>query len=215
MSGIRDTPDASTSADTREKAARLFAYLRELAKLRLSMVRDCRDYEEIVWFHEIPMEPECASIARSLAPDESEPWLKIERVDEPECPEPPQVCSEWIDAATLGDSSGSATGLRDEIVRPSVNPDEPPVVHSLRDHPDVQRGWESFLREKWDTWAAEHRRWQTIQHVYDRLFLMHQDAQEKRRNIRGDSRHRAAELADGRWAKDLSPHPRRASESSI
>ena len=58
MSGTRDTPDASTSADTREKAARLFAYLRELAKLRLSMVRDCRDYEEIVWFHEIPMEPE-------------------------------------------------------------------------------------------------------------------------------------------------------------
>jgi hypothetical protein len=32
MSSTRETPDASTSADTREKAARLFTYLRELAK---------------------------------------------------------------------------------------------------------------------------------------------------------------------------------------
>ena len=64
MSRRLETPDATASVDTREKAARLFAYLRELAKLRLSTVRDCRDYEEVLWFHEIPIEPECASIAR-------------------------------------------------------------------------------------------------------------------------------------------------------
>ncbi len=77
-----DTPDP----DTREKAKRLFEYLRELAKPRLSTVRDCRDYEEVLWFHEVPNEPECTSIARSDAPEDNEPWLKIERADEPRCP---------------------------------------------------------------------------------------------------------------------------------
>lgn len=173
MSGRHDTPDASANTETREKAARLFAYLRELAKLRLSTVRDCRDYEEILWFHEVPIEPECESIARSEEPDDNEPWLKIERVDEPHCPEPPQICSAWVDSTALRDSA-SAPRLRDEIATPSANPNEPPVIHSLRDHPDVERIWNSYVREKWEPWAPKHRRWQTIQRVYDRLFSMHQ-----------------------------------------
>jgi len=173
MSGTPDTPDAGTSTDTRERAARLFAYLRELAKLRLSTLRDCRDYEEILWFHEIPIEPECASIARLDAPDESEPWLRIERTDEPQCPEPPQICSDWIGVATLRHAS-TPPQLRYEIAKPDANPDEPSVIDSLSDHPDVQRAWESYVREKWDSWAPEYRRWQTIQSVYDRLFSMHQ-----------------------------------------
>ena len=50
MSGRNDTPGVNASPDLREKAARQFAYLRELAKLRLSTVRDCRDYEEALFF---------------------------------------------------------------------------------------------------------------------------------------------------------------------
>jgi hypothetical protein len=175
MSGRHNTREtnANTDTDTREKAARLFEYLRELAKLRLSTVRDCRDYEEILWFHEVPDEPECASIARSDEPDDSEPWLKIERVDEPHCPEPPQICSSWVDSSALRDSSATPR-LREEIATPSPNPDKPPVVHSLRDHPDVQRVWDSYVRERWEPWAPRHRRWQKIQRVYDKLFSMHQ-----------------------------------------
>jgi very-short-patch-repair endonuclease len=30
------------------------------------------------------------------------------------------------------------------------------------------------MREKWESWAPKHRRWRTIQCVYDRLFAMHQ-----------------------------------------
>lgn len=30
------------------------------------------------------------------------------------------------------------------------------------------------MREKWEPWAPKHRRWQTIQRLYDRLFAMHQ-----------------------------------------
>jgi len=151
----------------------LFAYLRELAKLRLSTVRDCRDYEEVLWFHEVPEEPECASIARSNEPDDSEPWLKIERVDEPSCPEPPQICASWVDSSVLRDSS-AAPRLREEIATPNTNPDEPPVIHSLRDHPNVKREWDTYVRERWEPWAPRHRRWQRIQRVYDKLFLMHQ-----------------------------------------
>jgi very-short-patch-repair endonuclease len=159
--------------NTTEKAASLFAYLRELAKLRLSTVRDCRDYEEVLWFHEVPEEPQCVSIARSDEPDDTEPWLKIERVDEPSCPEPPKICAPWMNSSALRDSS-AVPRLREEIATPNTNPDEPPIVESLRDHPEVQRIWDSYLREKWESWAPKHRRWQTIQRVYDKLFLMHQ-----------------------------------------
>ena len=173
MSGRNDTPGANASPDLREKAARLFAYLRELAKLRLSTVRDCRDYEEALFFHEIPNEPECASIARSDLPDDGEPWLRIARADEPNCPEPPPICSAWVDSKTLHDSSAMPR-LRDEIATPNTDADASPVVRSLRDHPDVQCMWDSYLHEKWELWAPKHRRWQTIQRVYDRLFSMHQ-----------------------------------------
>jgi len=172
MSGRNDTPGVNASPDLREKAARLFAYLRELAKLRLSTVRDCRDYEEALFFHEIPNEPECASIARSNLPDDGEPWLRIARADEPNCPEPPPICSAWVDSKTLPDSSAMPR-LRDEIATPNTDADASPVVRSLRDHPDVQRMWDSYLHEKWELWAPKHRRWQTIQRVYDRLFSMH------------------------------------------
>lgn len=151
----------------------MFAYLRELAKLRLSTVRDCRDYEEVLWFHEVPEEPECASIARSNEPDDNEPWLKIERVDEPLCPLPPQICSPWVDSSALRDSSATPR-LREEIATPNANPDEPPVLHSLHDHPNVKREWDTYVRERWEPWAPRHRRWQKIQRVYDKLFLMHQ-----------------------------------------
>ncbi len=167
------SPYWSRMPTTSEKAASLFAYLRELAKLRLSTVRDCRDYEEVLWFHEVPEEPQCASIARSNEPDDSEPWLKIERVDEPSCPEPPQICASWIDSSALRDSS-AAPRLREEIARPNANPDEPPVLHSLRDHPNVKREWDAYVPEEWEPWAPKHRRWRTIQRVYDKLFSMHQ-----------------------------------------
>jgi very-short-patch-repair endonuclease len=163
----------SCSDDTRRKAVGLFSYLREIAKLRLSTVRDCRDYEEVLWFDDIPKEPECESIANSDSPDGNEPWLRIERAGEPPCPEPPHICSAWVNPAILRNNS-EAPRLRDEIAVQNANPDESPTVHSLHDHPEVQRAWESFLREKWETWGQNHRRWEAIQRVYDHLFSIHQ-----------------------------------------
>jgi len=157
-----------------EKAASLFSYLRELAKLRLSTVRDCRDYEERLWFHEVPDEPECASIIRIDDPDDSEQWLRIERVDEPRCPEPPQICTAWLDLAVLHDSSVLAPQLRKEIATPHAEPNEPPTIHELSNHPEIQRAWDVYVKNKREIWVSEHKRWQTIQRVYDRLFSMHQ-----------------------------------------
>ncbi|MFZ4778336.1 MAG: AAA domain-containing protein, partial [Terrimicrobiaceae bacterium] len=163
----------SSSDDIRRKSVSLFSYLRELAKLRLSTVRDCQDYEEVLWFSDIPKEPECESIANSDSPDGNDPWLRIERADEPPCPEPPQICSAWVNTAILRNIS-EVPRMRNEIAVQNANPDEPPTVHSLHEHPEVQREWESFLREKWETWAKKHRRWQSIQRVYARLFSIHQ-----------------------------------------
>lgn len=171
MAGPTQSPltDDATLAD---RASRLFAYLAELAKLRLSTVRDCRDYEEILWFDTIPEEPECASIARSTDAAVG-PWIRVERADEPLPPEPPPACTEWVDPTTFGDS-GQPPRLRDSITTPGKTPDDPPVVLSLVDHPEVESAWDAFVCNEWKGWSQEHLRWASIQRVYDRLFAMHQ-----------------------------------------
>src|SRR6266487_5955566 len=46
-------------AGSRDRAIRLFEYLKRLAELRARTVRDLAEYTEVLWFCEVPAEPEC------------------------------------------------------------------------------------------------------------------------------------------------------------
>lgn len=47
---------------SRDRAIRLFEYLKRLAELRARTVHDLAEYTEVVWFDEVPAEPECRTV---------------------------------------------------------------------------------------------------------------------------------------------------------
>ena len=40
--------------DTKEKSVQLFTYLKELSALRTKQVKNINNYEEVLWFSDIP-----------------------------------------------------------------------------------------------------------------------------------------------------------------
>ena len=46
----------------RANTIRVFTYLKELAQLRTKVIRDCLDYEDLIWFNDIPKEKGCYTL---------------------------------------------------------------------------------------------------------------------------------------------------------
>ena len=97
-----------------ERALRLIQYLQALASLRTKIVRDIKDYENILWLHEIPDEDECFTQAWGRNDDiEPDIWIEIKKRDEPIQPKVPKVCDPWVNKETLKNSEGSQRWLDD------------------------------------------------------------------------------------------------------
>jgi hypothetical protein len=79
MPGSEENPPLARAADLRSKAVNLFTYLKEVCQLRFIMVRDCRNYDQLLWFHEIPREPECFCVAWGASTETSESWIEVRR----------------------------------------------------------------------------------------------------------------------------------------
>jgi hypothetical protein len=54
VSGTMGRPESSNGDVLRDRAVRLFKFLRELALLKSKIVRDLSQYEKVVWFHDVP-----------------------------------------------------------------------------------------------------------------------------------------------------------------
>lgn len=171
-----DNSSPATANELRDKAVRLFTYLKEVCQLRFVVVRDCRNYDQLLWFHDIPREPECLCVAWSGPTETNESWIEVRRSPEPACPPIPNVCKDWISPSDLV-NSGQTPTLRDRILA-LAREGEPPSYIQLSEQPDVQARWQEYLAAKWEVWAKEHRRWKNVQQVYGKLFSIYQ--QQKR-----------------------------------
>ena len=74
-----ENPDHGKLYELRDKAVRLFTYLKEVCQLRFVVVRDRRNYDLLLWFHDIPREPECLCIAWSGATGTNESRIEVRR----------------------------------------------------------------------------------------------------------------------------------------
>ena len=171
MGNARITGTEHSDGNLRDKAVRLFTYLKEVCQLRFVVVRDCRNYEQLLWFHDVPHEPECFCIAWNGS-EASELWIEVRRGAEPACPPVPAVCKDWVNPADLANSVQTPT-LREWVLTPARQ-GEPPSRVELSQQPDVRAKWEDYLITRWEPWAKEHRRWKSVQQVYGNLFSIYQ-----------------------------------------
>ena len=164
----------------RDRATRLFSYLRDLAQLRSKTIRDLSSYEHVLWFADIPKEPECFSQAWGVTRENREEiWLEIKKPKEPLLPTLPEKVRPWISDTALIDLTKDEPQLLSRIPEPqlpeaTVNNSQEPNFINIADHPDVLETWTAYLEQKWKPWAAEHRRFTRVQKVYSKLFSIYQ-----------------------------------------
>lgn len=171
--------DASDGVRTQgSKALRLARYLRGFVGLRTTIARDVDGYDSVLWFGDLPREPECESPAWDDTLESDAPWLEVRKQQFPKCPEPPEIILPWVDRKALNKATVEVPPLRALAMLSHAKPPveetgEPPLVeHRLVDHPEVSRAYERY-RQVWAPWAAEYRRRERVQNVYADLFRMY------------------------------------------
>ena len=160
------------------KAIRFARYLKEFVGLHSTTVYDVHKYDSVLWFADIPQEPQCQSPAWSNNFEPGEPWLVVHKQQFPKPPTPPDEILPWIDEQALRRASVEIPMLRLTRLEPEPaakvddGEEPPPIEVKLEDYPDVIAVFERF-RLNWDAWASEYLRRERIQSVYAELFRFH------------------------------------------
>ncbi len=164
--------------DFRDRAIRLFTFLRELTELRTKTIRTSDQYEKVLWFNNIPREPGCYCVAWRAAETEEdrEVWVEIRKPRLTPPPKVPDTLEPWLDPRELEDSSREFPDLRERIIVTGES-DTQTVFRELAECPDIRPLWERYIEQKWWPWAEEDRRLQTVQKVYSDLFSIYQKQQ--------------------------------------
>lgn len=182
-----ETPSHTQQGDhRRDRAIRLFTYLRELAQLRSKVIRTLDDYE-VLWFSDIPREQECFTQAWGAVPEEREDiWLEIKKPKFPHVPSVPTELRLWVREVDLVDSSKDEPELLQRILVPveeekiqsedtgATTLTSGPKFLELNDHLHLVDQWADYLEQKWKPWAKEHRRLKKVQEIYTKLFTIYQ-----------------------------------------
>jgi very-short-patch-repair endonuclease len=187
MSGSNDlAPHPKNDEPIRDRAVRLFTFLRELTELRTATVRSLEQYEKVLWLSDIPREQGCHCIAWGPIEDDerSEIWLEIRKPRLNAPPKLPNDLTPWLDLREVEESSNDFPKLRERITE--TVPGEPSedgaveprtVFKSIAECPEIKVLWEQYIEEKWWPWAEEDRRVQAVQRVYTDLFSIYQKQQ--------------------------------------
>ncbi len=169
----------------RDRAIRLFRFLRELTELRTKTIRSWEQYEQAVWYQDIPHEPGCHCIAWPGVDlgEHAEAWVEVRKPRLKASPKPPAVVIPWINLQQVGDSTRESLEIREQITvevgRKHDDGSEEVVteLQQLSGHPEVREAWQGYLAEQWLPWAEEDRRLQRVQAIYTDLFTVYQRQQ--------------------------------------
>jgi hypothetical protein len=128
---------------------------KELTELRTDVRRNCDDYDQVVWWAEIPREKECYCAAWDLGRDAAyEDWLRVKRPRRKRPPTPPPALLPWLSERDVADASQDAPQLKHSIVEEAGSNDAggqgpETVVRRLEDYPTVLRQWELYVENHW------------------------------------------------------------------
>src|SRR5260221_4413687 len=85
----------------RGDAIRLYTLLKEFTEPRTQTVRSLDTYDEVLWFADIPRQPECDCVmwqdpGEGAAGETSEVWLEVHKPRIPALPDPPPSLRPWL-----------------------------------------------------------------------------------------------------------------------
>src|SRR5215467_4084754 len=163
--------------DVRDRAVRLFTFLREYTQLRASTALTTDSYDEVIWLADVPGLPGCVCAAVEPTRD-GEVWLEVRKPKLVPAPRPPDVVLPWLER--WDDSAPEGPPLREsiptELPEPPVGEEVPPP-QLLADRPEVRAAYDEYVAGEWGPWAQRDRPLQRAQRIYTDLFRLHQSQQ--------------------------------------
>src|SRR5215469_4065781 len=161
----------------RDRAVRLFTFLREYTQLRASTALAVDSYDEVIWLADVPGLPGIACAAVEPTRD-GEVWLEVRKPKLVPAPRPSDALRPWLER--WDDSAPETPPLRESI---PAEPSEPPVGEEvpppqlLADRPEVRSAYDEYVVREWAPWAERDRPLQRAQRIYTDLFRLHQSQQ--------------------------------------
>ncbi|HYW25308.1 MAG TPA: AAA domain-containing protein [Terriglobales bacterium] len=161
----------------RDRAVRLFTFLREYTQLRASTALTTDSYDEVIWLADVPGLPGCVCAAVEPTRD-GEVWLEVRKPKLAPAPRPTDVLRPWLER--WDDSAPETPSLRESI---PAEPAEPAPVEDvappqlLAARPDVRAAYDEYVEREWGPWAERDRPLQRAQRIYTDLFRLHQSQQ--------------------------------------
>ena len=177
----------------KDKAIRLINYLTELEHMKLKVVRNIDDYQNVLWLSDISKDSEyCFTRAWGKNEEYDEDiWIEIKKYREPVLEGIPRICGQWIDRMALNNTRDIPELLpniiiQEKVKNPDADPENPEIDEFitvnktiyLRDYPEVSEAWEQFVVQKWFNWSELHQKWESVQKVYAKLFSIYQEQQK-------------------------------------
>jgi len=189
-----DTKRPVEEDEHKDKAIRLFTFLREVTASRTKTVRTLDNYEQVLWIADIPQENECHFVGwNPIAETDSEDtWSEVKKPRMQSQPSLSSELGEWVNPHELK-NSGNEPALFERILIDSdleeqeeqvdlpkerMDDIETPQFRELTDHPQIQALGEEYLTHKWRPWAEIDRRKQKIHRLYTDLFTLYQQQNE-------------------------------------
>ena len=152
----------------RDRAIRLFTFLKELSLLKTKVTRDLRVYEEVVWFADVPEYKGIFSILLGQQSDTQDGiWLEVRRQKEPIKPPIPSPCLKWLETRE-DDDPLIPPSLRHEISTDDVQ------IDRLSDHPELEQEWGHYIQNSWQPWSETYKSWKAANSLYFRLFSIYE-----------------------------------------
>lgn len=167
-------PHRQEGDDIRDKAVRLFTFLREVTALKEAKVRDLATYEAVLWLHQIPTDPSCHNLARLPPNTESESWIQIRKPRLMPPPKVPALIADLLRPEDVGDSSLDFPQL---LVPGSGTEGEGNPELREENGPRVSEVHETWVQNQWWPWAEADRKQKPVRDVYADLFTIYQRQQ--------------------------------------
>ncbi|ARK30101.1 AAA domain-containing protein [Halalkalibacter krulwichiae] len=161
----------------KERALRLFTYLKEFSMLETPLVRNVENYDDVLWFSEVPEEKECTTPLQDG--DFHDVWIEIEKPIKPPVSSPSEKIVTWLESEDELNNENKEPKLVEQIPNPNyVEDDEDespePRYINLNDHPEITNEFQKYMENEWMPWKEEVFRFKKVQSIYTDLFSIYQ-----------------------------------------
>ena len=140
MNRVDDGSQHNELSLDRDKAIRLFTYLKDVCALRTPQVRNVETFDQVFWFRDLPRNKLCRCtvwcLTDSLTPTSEQPhdpWIEVRKPTLKSPPELPDELEPWIKDDEFANSSLEEPGFYEQIPLSVLQGDsdntDPPLLH--------------------------------------------------------------------------------------